>query len=168
MKATTLLERQHRNLQQLCEAVERGSASIRESLLPQLAGDLVAHIAVEEQLFYPAVCIALHEDGWMRSGRTRHAQARQSLDRALDAPVDGEEFSRAIGELRAAVELHAEEEEEVLFPRLEGALDARAMRELGVSMMTLYHSKVEAGYAMEERSSPMPMPTGAQPPPPQR
>jgi len=154
MKATTLLERQHRNLQQLCEAVERGSASIRESLLPQLAGDLVAHIAVEEQLFYPAACAALHEDVWLRSGRSRHAQARQSLDRALDAPVDGEEFSRAIGDLRAAVELHAEEEEEILFPRLEGALDARAMRELGVSMMTLYHSKVEAGYDVEQRSAP--------------
>ncbi len=153
MKATTLLERQHRNLQQLCEAVERGSASIRESLLPQLAGDLVAHIAVEEQVFYPAVCEALHEDGWMRSSRTRHTQARQSLDRALDAPVDGEEFSRAIGDLRTAVELHAEEEEEVLFPRLEGALDGRAMRELAVTMMTLYHAKVEAGYGLEERSS---------------
>jgi hypothetical protein len=166
MKATTLLERQHRNLQQLCEAVERGSASIRESLLPQLAGDLVAHMAVEEQLFYPAACAALHEDAWMRSSRTRHAQARQSLDRALDAPVDGEEFSRAIGDLRAAVELHAEEEEEVLFPRLEGALDPRAMKELGVSMMTLYHAKVEAGYVMEERPTPMPMPQ--HPPPAQR
>jgi len=149
MKATTLLERQHRNLQQLCEAVERGSASIRQSLLPQLAGDLVAHIAVEEQVFYPAASAALREDAWMRESRSRHAQARASLDRALDAPVDGEEFARAIGELRSVVELHAEAEEEVLFPRLERVLDAGAMRELGLSMMALYHAKVEAGYARD-------------------
>jgi hypothetical protein len=154
MKATTLLERQHRNLQQLCEAVERGSASMRESLLPQLAGDLVAHIAVEEQLFYPAACEALHEDRWMRSGMSRHTQARQSLDRALDSPVDGEEFARAIGDLRAAVELHAEEEEEILFPRLEGALDPGALRQLGVSMMALYHAKVEVGYVIDDRGRP--------------
>jgi hemerythrin-like domain-containing protein len=149
MKATTLLERQHRNLQQLCEAVERGSASIRESLLPQLAGDLVAHIAVEEQVFYPAASAALNEDAWVRSSHARHAQAMRSLDRTLDAPLDGDEFDEAIGDLRMVVELHAEEEEEGLFPRLEGAMDARAMRDLAIAMMTLYHAKVEAGYARE-------------------
>jgi hypothetical protein len=147
MKATTLLERQHRNLQQLCEAVERGSASIRESLLPQLAGDLFAHIFVEEQVFYPAASAALHEDAWICSSKARHAQAMESLERALDAPFEGVEFATAIGELREAVELHAEEEEEGLFPRLEGALDAAKMRELALVMMHLYHSKVEAGYA---------------------
>jgi hemerythrin-like domain-containing protein len=149
MKATTLLERQHRNLQQLCEAVERGSASIRESLLPQLAGDLVAHIAVEEAIFYPAACAALHEDSWLRASGVRHAQARRSLDRALDAPLDGEEFARAIGDLRDVVERHAEEEEESLFPRLERALGAESMRELALTMLALYHTKVEAGYARE-------------------
>jgi hypothetical protein len=158
MKATTLLERQHRNLQQLCEAVERGSASVRESLLPQLAGDLMAHIAVEEAIFYPAACEALHEDAWMRCGRGRHAQALKSLNRALDAPVDGDEFGRAIGELRAIIELHAEEEEELLFPRLERALDVSTMRGLAVSMLSLYHAKVEAGYAREE---PIPEPPAA-------
>ena len=146
MKATTLLERQHRNLQQLCEAVERGSASIRHSLLPQLAGDLVAHIAVEDHVFYPAACATLHEEAWIRCGRSRHAQVRQSLDRALQAPVESEEFGRAIGELRNIVELHAEEEEELLFPRVERALDADQMRELAFTMLSLYRSKVEAGY----------------------
>jgi hemerythrin superfamily protein len=149
MKATTLLERQHRNLQQLCEAVERGSASIRESLLPQLAGDLVAHIAVEEQIFYPAASAALHEDAWVGSSHARHAQAIHSLERTLDAPLDGDEFDEAIGDLRMVVELHAEEEEEGLFPRLEDALDPRAMRELALAMMALYHAKVEAGYARD-------------------
>jgi hemerythrin HHE cation binding domain-containing protein len=148
MKATTLLERQHRNLQQLCETVERGSASVRRSLLPQLAGDLVAHIAVEEQVFYPAACEALHEEGWVRSSRGRHAQARQSLDRALDAPVEGEEFASAISELRHLVDLHAEEEER-LFRRLEASLDADQLRQLGLSMLSLYSAKVEAGYARE-------------------
>jgi hypothetical protein len=163
MKATTLLERQHRNLQQLCEAVERGSASIRASLMPQLAGDLVAHIAVEEQVFYPAACAALHEDAWLRCGRTRHAQAMRSLDRALEVPPDGEDFSRAIGELRNLVELHAEEEEERLFPRLEGALDGAAMRELAASMMALYHAKVEVGYAREAQDPPVVLDHAARP-----
>lgn len=151
MKATILLERQHRNLQQLCEAVERGSARVRESLLPQLAGDLVAHLAVEEQLFYPAVCAALHEDAGERSDKSRHAEARLKLERVLAVSVEDDGFAEAMGALRDVVERHAEEEEEVLFPQLEGALDSGAMRELGLSMMSLYHAKVEAGYSAPEK-----------------
>jgi hypothetical protein len=165
MKATTLLERQHRNLQQLCEAVERGSPSIRESLLPQLAGDLVAHIAVEEEVFYPAACAALHEDVWMRSTAARHAQAMHSLEEMLGAPLDGEPFDRAIEELRMAVELHAEEEEEVLFPRIEGVLEPSAMRQLAVTMMALYHARVEAGYTREHGPAAPPSPGHAGAPP---
>jgi hypothetical protein len=145
VKATTLLEHQQRNLQELCEAVHEGSASVRASLLPQLAGDLAALLAVEERVFYPAASAALHEDAWSGSGRSWHDRALQSLDRALDAPVDGAEFERAIAELRTAVDLHAQEEQ-ALFPRLERALDGGTMRALGVSMMSLYHSAVEAGY----------------------
>ena len=153
MKATTLLERQHRNLQQLCEAVESGSASVRRSLLPQLAGDLAAHIAVEEQIFYPTACDALHEEASTRFDRSRHAQAKQSLDHALDVPIEGEDFARAIGELRSVLDLHAEEEEELLFPRLELVLDADKMRELALSMLAVYHARVEAGYSPSPPSS---------------
>jgi hemerythrin superfamily protein len=154
MKATTLLERQHRNLQQLCEAVERGSVSIRESLMPQLAGDLVAHIAVEEKLFYPIVSQTLREEAWTRQGRARHAEARRCLDRALDSAYDGPDFTAAISGLRATIELHAEQEEEALFPRVEMALHGDAMRELAHTMMQLYHAAVERGYARPQPAAP--------------
>jgi len=122
---------------------------VRESLLPQLASDLVAHIAVEEAIFYPAACEALHEAAWQRSGNLRHSQARRALERVLDAPVDSDEFEQAISELRSVVELHAEEQEELLFPPLERVLDADSMRRLALSMLSLYHAKVEAGYARD-------------------
>ena len=154
MKPTTLLERQHRNLQQLCETVEGGSASVRASLLPQLAGDLVAHMAVESQVFYPAASVALHED-WMPSSEVRHTRTMKLLERVLDAPVDGEEFARAMGELRGLVERHTEEEEKSLFPRIEHALDSAEMRILARSMMLLYHSEVETGYRRHSETSPV-------------
>jgi hypothetical protein len=147
MKATTLLERHHRNLQQLCEAVERGSPPIRESLMPQLAADVAAHVAVEVEIFYPMIGEVLGEEAWAVEGRARHAQAMRSLEQALEAACDGVEFEHAIASLRAAIELHAQEEEEGLFARVETALDAGASRELARSMMSLYHASVEAGYA---------------------
>lgn len=146
MKATTLLERQHRNLQELCETVERGSASMRVSLLPQLAGDLSALMEVEEQLFYPAACAALHDDAPLDVCREHREEARRSLHRALEASPDGEEFASAISELRDLVARHAHEEQGELFPRLERALDAAAMRQLGMSMLAMYDVAVESGY----------------------
>ncbi len=152
MKATTLLERQHRDLQQVCDAVERGSPNVRQSLLPQLAGDLAAHIAIEAEVFYPAVCATLQDDSWLVSSRGRHGQVSQALDRVLDAAVDADEFARAMSDLRKMVDLHAEEEERLLFPLLEHALDPDSMRELSLAMLTMYHAKVEAGYAREPRA----------------
>lgn len=146
MRATTLLERHHRNLQQLCEAVERGSPPMRESLMPQLAADLVAHMTVELELFYPLLREVLGGEGWADEGRLRHDQAIRSLQRALESHCDGVEFDRAIAELRAIVELHAQEEEEGVFARVEQALDDGASRELARAMMSLYRSSVEAGY----------------------
>jgi hypothetical protein len=149
MKATTLLEHQHRHLEELCETVERGSASMRASLLPQLADDVSANVAIEEQLFYPAACEALHAPGWLGACRTYRAEVRRSLHRALHAPLEGEEFARAIGELRDLLARHAHEERDQLFPLLEKVLDAGAMRRLGMSMLARYGVEVEAGYAAD-------------------
>jgi hypothetical protein len=146
MRATTLLERHHRNLQQLCEAVERGSPPVRESLMPQLAADLVAHITVELELFYPMLGEVLGEEAWGDEGRLQHGLAIRSLQRALTSACDGPEFDRAIAELRELVELHAQEEEDGVFARVEHALDAGASGELARTMMSLYRASVEAGY----------------------
>ena len=119
---------------------------MRESLMPQLAADLFAHMTVELELFYPMIGEVLGESAWADEGRLRHGQAIRSLEHALEATCDGLEFERAISELRSVIEAHAQEEEDGLFARVEHALDAGASRELARSMMTLYHSSVEAGY----------------------
>ena len=156
MKATTLLERQHRSLCQLCDVVELGSATIRESLLPQLAGDFVAHMAIEAQLFYPTVARLLQDERWTRDRNAREVQARQALERAFEAAVDGHAFGSAIAELRAIVEHHADEEERVLFPRAEREIDEATMRDLAQAMLALYHVAVEIGYPREQRASTLP------------
>jgi hemerythrin-like domain-containing protein len=149
MKATTLLQHQHRNLRELCDAVESGSAAMRKSLLPQLASDLAAHMAVEERVLFPAACEALSDDDCLGNCRLHGVQARMSLHRALEAAPDGEEFGHAISELRLLVARHVEEEEMDLFPKLEAALDAGQMRELGQSMMEMYDVEVESAFGVD-------------------
>jgi len=156
MKATTLLERQHRSLRQLCDVVELGSATIRESLLPQLAGDLVAHMAIEAQLFYPTVARLLRDERWTRDSHARDVRARRALERTFEAAVDGHAFGSAIADLRAMVEHHADEEERILFPRAEREIDVATMRDLAHAMLALYHVKVEIGYPRERGASTLP------------
>jgi hypothetical protein len=158
MKATTLLQRQHRNLQQLCEAVERGSASIRRSLFLQLAGDLAAHIAVEEQVFYPWVALALRDEKCFRVARGRHALARQALERAASSDVDCDEFTCALTDLSKVLDVHGREQEATLFPQLERSLPPSAMRDLALSMMRLYDTEVEIPYPSSRAPSLYPPP----------
>lgn len=163
MKATTLLQRQHRNLQQLCEALERGSENIRKSLFLQLAGDLAAHIAVEEHVFYPWVIRALRDEKSARAARTRHALAREALERAAASDVDGAEFTGAMADLRKLLEVHAREQEATLFPQLERVLPSTAMRDLAQSMMRLYDAEVEIPYPSSRAPSLYPPPHEAAP-----
>lgn len=146
MKATTLLERQHHDLRQLCDAVELGSASVRESLLPQLAGDLMAHLAIEAQLFYPAIARLLGDKGLSCESLAGQGLARGALERALGLPTHGSDFGCAMADLRAIVADHCDTADQILFPRLEREIDAVAMRDLAREMLALYHVTVELGY----------------------
>jgi hemerythrin HHE cation binding domain-containing protein len=152
MKATTLLERQHLHLLQLCDAVEWGSASVRDSLLPQLAGDLLAHLAIEARLFYPAIARLLGDERLSPESLASHVRACRALDRTLMLPTDGADFSCAMGDLRAIVADHCDEADQLLFPRLEREIDAVAMRDLAHDMLALYHVEVEMGYARRRSS----------------
>jgi iron-sulfur cluster repair protein YtfE (RIC family) len=148
MKCTTLLEMQHKNLHQLCEQVERGSPSMRESLLPQLANDLTAHLRIEEQIFYPEARRLTGRPRRDLRERLRSAQAK--IARLLRIPPTDEEFGRRAAELRVVLEEHIREEEGGLFPVIEETLPAAENRALAVRMMHLHGESVEAGY---ERTS---------------
>ena len=54
MKATTLLAQQHKKVKTLFKKLESGRSD-PQALLSELANDLVAHMAIEHEIFYPAV-----------------------------------------------------------------------------------------------------------------
>jgi hypothetical protein len=54
MKATHLLEKQHRNVEAIFKEMEAGKTD-PAPLLEQLCDALAAHMAIEQDIFYPAV-----------------------------------------------------------------------------------------------------------------
>ena len=54
MNATSLLERQHRKVEALFKKLESGRSD-PEPVLEELANSLAAHMAIEQDIFYPAI-----------------------------------------------------------------------------------------------------------------
>jgi hemerythrin superfamily protein len=150
MKATTLLERQHANILSLCEALDRAMPSIRESLLPQLAGDLAAHMRIEEELFYPA--LARH--GVVMHGVEHHRLLRLYLQRAMEEDPRSQAADDRIAELRELLVSHIDEEERDLFPRAVTLLGADESRALAVRLMRMHSASIELGYRLTPAPAP--------------
>ena len=56
MDPIQLLKRQHREVEALFKKIEKArSAEPRRALLAELAANLKLHMAIEEEIFYPAV-----------------------------------------------------------------------------------------------------------------
>jgi iron-sulfur cluster repair protein YtfE (RIC family) len=142
MKATDLLTQQHRKVISALEKILSSNGG-RAALL-EVAGDLAAHMAIEQELFYPAVH-AIDPDLVMESYE-EHAVAEIELKRALAASED-EGLVVKVHVLKGLLEHHIEEEEQELFPAVRESLPAGALEELGARMEKQFADMRAAGFA---------------------
>jgi hemerythrin-like domain-containing protein len=171
MKATALLKKQHRKVEGIFEKLENGGAdSVSE--LTELANDLAAHMAIEQNLFYPAVRDIDPEV--VSESYEEHAIAELALKRLLATAGDDVTFAAKVTALKELIEHHVEEEEEELFPKVEHAMDADELEALGSEMAKAFEEASEAGYesllpeglqASADDSNPMQRANGPEPAP---
>ena len=133
MKATTLLYRQHRRIAQLAAVLEF-EKSMRNPLLLELVEEVMAHVALEHNLFYPAAQRAL--DVSVDAHRKSHEQAKNALLVLASARTDLKAFVANVQDLRRIVQRHTQLDETTLFPRVERVLDDEALEDLGEEMET--------------------------------
>lgn len=142
MKATDLLTQQHRKV--ISALGEILSSNGGRAALIEVASDLAAHMAIEQELFYPAVH-AIDPDLVMESYE-EHAVAEIELKRALAMGEDGS-FVVKVQVLKELLEHHIEEEEEELFPAVRESLPAGALEELGARMEKVFEEIRSGGFA---------------------
>lgn len=143
MRATDLLEKQHRKVEGIFKKLEGGRAE-PGPLLEELANALAAHMTIEQELFYPAVK-TLAEDLVMEAFE-EHSMAEISLKRLLATDPDDSAFKARVKTSRELIEHHVREEEQELFPKVEKALGEEKLRELGKAMKKRFDEVVEAGF----------------------
>ena len=104
-----------------------GSAKPREALFRQLKHDLEAHVAFEEEVFYPAVAEDEDNKDEIDEALAEHDEATALLEELAELDTGSEEFSLRLGELEEALEHHVSEEEKEIFPAAREAIsDERA------------------------------------------
>lgn len=144
MKPTTLLKTQHRKVISALKKMEKGKKELRLELLEEISNDLAAHMAIEQEIFYPAIS-EIDED-LIQEAYEEHSIAELALKRLRATDPDSEAFRPRVVALRELLEHHIEEEEEELFPKVEKQIDDEELEALGARMKARFEEVLEQGF----------------------
>jgi hemerythrin superfamily protein len=140
MNAIDLLKQQHGIVKKSLEKVHKSGGSFEE--LKRIADELVAHMVIEEHIFYPRVKELMKD--MIEESFEEHAVARFELARLLQA--NGPDKKTRALVLKELLEHHIEEEEEEMFPKVKKHVDAAELDALGLKMKTAFDNAVEKGF----------------------
>jgi len=143
MKATALLESQHRKVEALFKKLE-GGRSDPGPVLEELANSLAAHMVIEQDIFYPAIKEV--DEDVVNEAYEEHAIAELALKRLLATDPKDEAFQARVTTLKELIEHHVEEEEQELFPEVDKTLDEELLSKLGKEMKARFDEVYDSGY----------------------
>jgi hemerythrin superfamily protein len=136
MRATDLLKKQHREVKSLFKKLQDADdGRMRRQLMTEIARNLEAHTAIEEEIFYPAVRgleSRKAEEMVLEAHEEHHVVKLVLADLPRVNPED-ERFEAKMTVLSELVEHHVEEEEKEMF-KLAQKLGKDALEELGEQM----------------------------------
>lgn len=117
--ATLLLAQDHREALGYFDWAEACSDdAVEAAVIMRLCTALQAHMAVEEEILYPAAREALKDDGLIDHAYQEHAEARELVQHLIAPSADSPDRDACLKRLRTAIEEHVSEEEGELFPKL--------------------------------------------------
>jgi hemerythrin superfamily protein len=145
--AVAVLERDHRELEELFQAFERsGSAPRRKELAARIIRELSIHASLEEQLVYPRIRRVDDRAGGAagRRGASKEPQvlvaleehhlAKVALAEIATLPAGDARFDAKVRVLIASVRRHVEEEERDLLAAMTRAYTPEELQELGTAL----------------------------------
>jgi hypothetical protein len=139
MKATRLLQHEHRQFEQALALLEAHDGDCTSELAALIA-DLAAHLSAEESVLYPAAERALGQT--FRTQRDQHARVRSAIAATMSPRKGAVPFMRRLFELTEAFKLHSRLDERLLHASLDGRLRDSALEALGEQIAVFQSSKV--------------------------
>jgi iron-sulfur cluster repair protein YtfE (RIC family) len=112
--ACTLLDEEHNQVMRLFEQYKSGRDGSRQKLLArQICHELLVHMQIEEEIFYPAFGRATGDANLVEEANREHQQARGLIAKVEEEPVD----AKLMLDLEDAVLHHVNDEREKMFPK---------------------------------------------------
>lgn len=146
MKATDLIKKQHRLVEDLFEQFEKGKGAEKKKVFEKIAANLVAHDAIEREILYPACDRQLgKDDDILEESLVEHGVVEFCLFRA-DQHERSEELEAYVKVLKEVVEHHVEEEEKELIPKIEKAFAKEKLEELGARMEARFQQGMKTDF----------------------
>jgi hemerythrin superfamily protein len=145
MKATDLLEEQHREVRALFKRLESEEDPAQQrDLFEEIAKNLVAHDAIERELFYPECETRMGMNDTLGEALVEHGVVEFCLFEADEARAD--QFKYKCTVLREMLEHHIDEEEEELFPKAEVTLGDERLQALGEKMQARFEEVQQSDF----------------------
>ena len=99
----------------LCESGAPGAD--RKAIADKICMELTVHAEIEEQIFYPAVREAIHEDSLLDEAEVEHACAKNLIAQISGMDPEDELFDAKVIVLGEYIDHHVEEERNEMFPK---------------------------------------------------
>jgi hemerythrin superfamily protein len=147
MNAIDLLEKQHREVEDLFEEFESAgerAQKTKERLCRDISDQLAVHAEIEEKLFYPESKQEDTED-ILRESVEEHLAVKRLLAEIMKGGTEDEQFEARMKVLQEQVEHHVEEEEKELFPKVRKSCSKEELEDLGNRMQQLADQLIEEG-----------------------
>jgi hemerythrin-like domain-containing protein len=150
--AIELLEEQHKETLELLERLEKsGVTNARRTGFRKLQASLLAHMAIEEEIFYPAVIAASDKEGEpLAEGYEEHSGARAALSRCARSLGQEKLFQVRIGVLTELIKHHVKEERSSILPRAKKSMSRDELNELGVEMQARFKAALASNRVAAE------------------
>jgi hemerythrin superfamily protein len=122
MSAIELLEHDHREVEAYFEEFEDLEDEAAKSELAQkICMALTVHMQIEEEIFYPQARKATKDDDLLDEAVVEHAGAKNLIAEIEEMKPGEDLFDAKVKVLGEMIQHHVEEEEQELFPEVEGS-----------------------------------------------
>ena len=131
--ALSILKKDHRDVENAFTEYEKlspkDSLEKRKSLADHIGKELLTHMAIEEDVFYPAIKKRVKgAEEAVNEGVVEHANAKDVIKQIKKMKGDEELFDAKVKVLNELIEHHVDEEEKVMFPKVEDSdIDLEAL-----------------------------------------
>lgn len=119
MLATDILTRDHRevlNMIDKLEEADEGSAT-HAAIFEHLRDALDVHMQAEEEIYYPALARTEEFSDIIEENVPEHESVKENLAQMSELDPGTDEFQELLTEMKAAIEMHATNEEDNIFPQ---------------------------------------------------